>query len=352
MGHVPVGTGIVIGLGGRSLPATGSAWLGHARTVGVGALWFPAAVRSSLSFLRNDNRLEPVHARGNCSRLPSEYGRRGPCPEHIDGCRVAGDLCFARALAVRLAHPLGVGVRNGIAGSRDRDVLVGQADRIRMAKRMSPPKQSWWRVVLVVALCPLVFQAGCVGAAAQLLYVIKGTKQKAQFSGLIGKRVAVVCVTDNAAYRGDTLSGSINKVVSAQLKKSVKKCQVISPAKVEEWIDTHEWDRTNFAEMGRGVDAEIVVAIQLSSYTIKEGQTLYKGRVNLAVTVFDVSRGGEIVFSHGPMDYIFPKNGRPAIQTSEQQFETVYLAKLTDYIARLFYDSDRLDNVAEDASML
>jgi hypothetical protein len=208
------------------------------------------------------------------------------------------------------------------------------------------------RSTWAVGLTSLLLFCGCIGAAAQLLYVIKGHKVPAAFAGLEGKKVAVVCSSEAAAYGPDTLTYSINKVVSLKLKDSVKKINVISPAKVEQWIDTNGWNQSNFVEVGRGLGADIVVAIDIGSYTIHEGQTLFKGRTNLTVTVYDISKGGQVVFVHGPTEYIFPSTGRPAIQTTDRQFELVYLKKLTDHISSLFFPRDQLDNVADDATLM
>jgi hypothetical protein len=208
------------------------------------------------------------------------------------------------------------------------------------------------RLALACALCGMLFNTGCVGAMAQLLYVIKGHKEKAEYPGLQEKKVAVVCITQSTAYGPDALSSTINKAVSLQLKQNVRRCTVISPSKVSEWIDHNGWNQSNFIEIGRGVGADMVVAIDLGSYTIKEGQTLYKGRTDLTVTVYDISKGGQVAHVHGPTEHVFPKQGRPAIQSSERQFEAVYLAKLTEYIARMFYDADALDQVAEDATLM
>ena len=208
------------------------------------------------------------------------------------------------------------------------------------------------RSTWAIGLASMLFFCGCIGAAAQLLYVIKGTKSPAAFAGLEGKKVAVVCSSEAAAYGPDTLTYSINKVVSLKLKESVKKINVVSPAKVEQWIDTNGWNQSNFVEVGRGVGADLVVAIDIGSYTIHEGQTLFKGRTNLTVTVYDISKGGQVVFVHGPTEYVFPNTGRPAIQTTDRQFELVYLKKLTDHISSLFFPHDRLDNFAEDATLM
>lgn len=221
-------------------------------------------------------------------------------------------------------------------------VVRGRGSRVLTARRLG----------VALALSAVLLNTGCIGAMAQLLYVIKGHKENAEFAGLKDKTVAVVCITDSTAYGPDSLSSTVNKAVSLQLKQNVRKCTVISPAKVSEWIDHNGWNQSNFIEIGRGVGADMVVAIDMGSYTIKEGQTLYKGRTDLTVTVYDITKGGQVAHVHGPTEYVFPKNGRPSIQTSERQFEAVYLAKLTDYIARMFYDADTLDQVAEDATLM
>ncbi|MCE2791825.1 MAG: hypothetical protein ACK493_01200 [Planctomycetota bacterium] len=236
--------------------------------------------------------------------------------------------------------------------SSDRSATGVACCSAQISRSRGPRALAARRLGVALALSALLFNTGCVGALAQLMYVIKGHKEKAEFAGLQEKTVAVVCITDSAAYGPDSLGSTINKAVSLQLKQNVRKCTVISPAKVSEWIDHNGWNQSNFIEIGRGVGADMVVAIDMGSYTIKEGQTLYKGRTDLTVTVYDISKGGQVAHVHGPTEYVFPKNGRPAIQTSERQFEAVYLAKLTDYISRMFYDADALDQVAEDATLM
>lgn len=202
---------------------------------------------------------------------------------------------------------------------------------------------------LVLVLCT---STGCIGLAAQLFYVIKGHKSPAAYKGLEGQRVAVVCVSEADAFGPDTLTYTINKAVSVKLASSVKRITVVPPTEIEKWLDVNGWSRNDFTQIGRGVNADKVVAIEVGNYTIREGATLYKGRANLTISVHDVKKGGQVVFVQGPQEFVFPQNGRPAIQTTDRKFETLYLAKLTDHIARLFYEHDALDSVAEDASAL
>ena len=210
-------------------------------------------------------------------------------------------------------------------------------------------KQSRILSVLLVAVV-LIGSTGCIGAMAQLLYVVKGHKSPAVFDGMEGKRVAVVVVSDASAYGPDTLAFSVTKIVSMDLQNNVKDIAVITPEAIEEWIDTNDWDQTNFTDLGRGVGADLVLEIGVGSYTIHDGKTLYKGQSELSVSVHEMESGNTL-FSQGPDAYVFPTNGRPAIQTTPRQFEQMYLSKLTTRVSRLFYPHDRLDSVAEDASM-
>ncbi len=209
-------------------------------------------------------------------------------------------------------------------------------------------------LILAIVFCISVV-SGC-GTLAQIMYVVQGHKIDAKYDGLKGKRVAVVCVSDASAYGPDTLTYTIANSVSYKLATVVKKIEMVQPSDVERWVDTNGWDERDYVELGRGVDADLVLAIEISSYSIHEGSTMYKGRADLTATVINVgtenasSNGVEFIL--GPEHYAFPESGRPAIQTSPRQFEALYLAKLTQHIARQFYDYDELETVAEDATLI
>ncbi len=205
--------------------------------------------------------------------------------------------------------------------------------------------------VAAVVTCFLMCAAPGCGYLAQMLYVIKGHKVKAECSKLEGKKVAVICISDSAAYGSDRLTHTIARAMAAKLSSSVKKIQVIPQGKIENWMDLNGWTGKELTALGRGVGAEMLLVVEIRDYTIHDGQTLYKGQSTVSATVYDMEAGGQVVYSFGPIDHVFPKTGRPAIQTNDRQFEAFYLARLTDHLARLFYDSDRLDEVAEDAMM-
>lgn len=204
-------------------------------------------------------------------------------------------------------------------------------------------------LLLVLPLAILTTSTGCINQLAQLLYVIKGHEVPADYDGLGGSKVAVVCVSDASAYGPDTLTYSIAKYVSVKLAQGLKGTEIVSPAKVENWIDQNDWDPAEVATFGQDLGVEKVLVIEIGSYSIHDGATLHKGSADLSCTVYDIKKNGQVSYAYGPEEFAFPENGRPSIQTSDRRFETFYLARLTDRITRLFVMSDKLDTIAEEA---
>lgn len=207
-------------------------------------------------------------------------------------------------------------------------------------------------LVCSLTMVCLVSSVGCMGGLAQLLYVIKGHKIPAEYNDLEGKKVAVICISDASAYGPDTLTDTISKLVSMKLQSGVKGIKVIPAKTIEDWADRNAWDEADFNAIGEGVEADVVVGIQISDYSIKEGSTLYQGRCEMTATVFDIKNEGQVSYSIGPDEFQFPEQPRPAIQTNDRKFEAVYLAKLAEFISRRFCAYDRMEMVAEDASLM
>ncbi|MCH2179328.1 MAG: hypothetical protein MK106_11045 [Mariniblastus sp.] len=207
-------------------------------------------------------------------------------------------------------------------------------------------------VVCTFAIVMLVSTTGCLGGLAQLLYVLKGHKIPAEYAGLEGKRVAVICVSDASSYGPDTLTDTISKLVGMKLQNDVKGIQVISSKEIEAWSDENGWDETDFTAIGTGVEADVVLGIQIGEYSIKEGSTLYQGRCEVTATVYDMGNDGQVSYFIGPDQFQFPEQPRPAIQTNDRKFEAIFLAKLTEFVSRRFYAYDHLETVAEDASLM
>lgn len=206
-------------------------------------------------------------------------------------------------------------------------------------------------LMVLLPVLVLTTSTGCMNQMAGLLYVIKGHKVPPKYQGLEGKRVAVLCLSDASAYGPDTLTYTVSKHIGIKIATGVKDVEVVGPGKIESWIDENGWEESKVVELGKGINAEMVIVIEVGSYSIHEGATMYKGNADLTVTVYDIMKNGQISFADGPDLFSFPENGRPAVQTTDRQFESFYLARLTEHISKLFVAYDKMEGFADDAMM-
>ena len=195
---------------------------------------------------------------------------------------------------------------------------------------------------------------GCVGMTAQLLNVIRGgPKVKAEFAGLRAKRVAVVCISNGSVYGLSSAERMLERQVASILQQNVKDIDVIAQDEVIDWIDSHDWDQSDYREIGRGVKADMVLAIDLADFRLHQGRTLYRGQADVVVTVYDMADGGGIAFRKEIHDYTFPRNGpRPTTEMSEGRFRHLFVGILAHEIAKYFYDYHLEDDFATDAMSL
>ena len=215
---------------------------------------------------------------------------------------------------------------------------------------MRLPRRSFLSLLVPLALS----QSGCVGLTAQLLYVIKGDPQiPAEFEGLEGKRVAVVCVANTSSYDPNSASTQLAHAVSGLLRKKVKKINVLRPDQINNWIDNNNWNQVDFREVGKGVNAEMVVGIDLEGFVLHEDATLYKGWASATVRVFDITRRGEKVYSFSVPNFTFPSNGGQHVtDTTDRQFQARFVVELANHIARHFYAYDVKEDFGRDATLL
>jgi len=217
-------------------------------------------------------------------------------------------------------------------------------DRSSLSSRRS-------RAARVVALAILVPLAGC-NVVATGMYFLHGMNVPAECSALVGKRVAVVCRTGTSLqYNNPNVSRDLAKQVSLLLGKNVRRVHMIDQKKVLEWADENTWE--DFVEIGRHLDAEIVVGIDLEDFSLFLGQTLYQGRANLDFAVYDVAKGKEPIDEHPLPQVIYPPNTPiPTTDKSEQQFRAAFIRELASQIAEYFYEHDPTATFANDSTAL
>lgn len=130
--------------------------------------------------------------------------------------------------------------------------------------------------LMVIMLASLPWTSGCVGLLSTMRWLGGGNPMPAEYSDLKGKRVAVVCVSEDSSYGTGSESLLLAREVSTILKKSVKDIDLVRADEIADWIDREGWDEIDYREIGRGVKAERVVGVGLAGFSIREGASLYK----------------------------------------------------------------------------
>ena len=217
------------------------------------------------------------------------------------------------------------------------------------ARRLSPAWLAAAGLALLVTSTP-----GCIGLASNLMYAIRGgPKIKAEFAGLQKKRVAVVCVSSDGSGGPRSAPRRLERESAAILEQNVKQIELIHQDDVVDWRENHDWDQSDYREIGRGLNAEMVVAVDLASFRLHEGRTLYRGQADLVVTVYDMTDDGNVAFRKEIHEFTFPRDGpRPTTEISEGRFRRLFVHVLAQQVGKHFYDYHLEDDFATDALSL
>ena len=211
------------------------------------------------------------------------------------------------------------------------------------------------RIAFALALATIVATSGgCVGLTAQLLYWVKGGHTiNAEFDDLQDKRVAVICVSSASSYGPNSVCSLLQRSVAMILREKGGDVDVIHEDEIADWIDTNGWDEMDYREIGRGVEAERVLAIDIDGLRLHEGRTLYKGRVDLVISVYDMEQEGKVVFRRTIPEFTFPRNGaRHVTEMSESRFRSLFVTVLAKHVAKYFCEYHLEEEFGSDAVFL
>jgi hypothetical protein len=204
--------------------------------------------------------------------------------------------------------------------------------------------------VLLVSAMTLVANSGCPALLATGIYVWEGGNfVPAEFEGLQERRVVVMCKPPSShEYRHAGASRSIAASVSRLLVKNVKGIDVVNPREVDNWVDQSDWG--DFRELAHDVHADVVVHVELADFELYKGKTLYQGRADVTVTVYDMKERGNEMWSKHLGEILYPVNsGIPAQDKPVQQFEREFVEIVAEHIATNFYRHDPHNSFAIDA---
>ncbi len=148
---------------------------------------------------------------------------------------------------------------------------------------------NWKRSSCTLLLLAIVAAAGGCSVLPFVAYLVKGISTPAEFSGLKGKKVAVICrPVASLQYQSSSVATELADRVGALLREHVSKIQIIEQSEVEKWEDENNWEE--YVEIGKALQAEMVVGIDLDQFSLLQGQTLYQGKASIDLSVYDMSR--------------------------------------------------------------
>lgn len=204
--------------------------------------------------------------------------------------------------------------------------------------------------VLALAALPA---AGCSNLLFTAVYLFKGTDVDPDFKDLKGKKVAVVCrPAESLMYSNSNVGRELALQVSNLLGEKVPKIKMIDQRKIAKWADENQWEE--YVEVGKAVKADMVVAIDLENFSTLQGQTLYQGKANATVRVFDCKKSGnkEVFKKHLPQSVYPPNSSVPTSERTEQEFRHDFLVVLADQIGRHFYAHDPHADIGMDTQAM
>ena len=207
-------------------------------------------------------------------------------------------------------------------------------------------------IALMLALAVVTLPAfGCRSVLTTAALLIWGTDVDPDFKDLKGKKVAVVCRPPaTLQYRDSNAGRDLAQQVTLLLQQNVPKIKTIDQRKVAKWTDENTWEE--YTQVGKAMAADMVVGIDLESFSIFQGQTLYQGKANATIKVFDC-HSGKLVFDKSIPQSVYPPNA--GIETSERTepgFRHEFLLVLANQIARHFYAHDPYADLGQDSAAL
>jgi uncharacterized protein YbjQ (UPF0145 family) len=223
----------------------------------------------------------------------------------------------------------------------------------RLEELVSPCRYGRMAVVAVlIAVTALSCSSGCRSAIATALYLFKGDEVDAEYTGLKGKKVAVVCrAPAGLSYADSNVGKDLVQQISKLLADRVSKIKVVDAQKVNKWCDENNWEE--YIEVGKAMKADVVIGVELERFSIYQAKTLYQGKANAAVRVCDCKDGGKVVFEKILPQTVYPPNAY--VQTSdvqESEFRREFVGVLADQVARHFYSHDPYADLGQDNSAL
>jgi hypothetical protein len=208
-----------------------------------------------------------------------------------------------------------------------------------------------WLLALVSLSLLLAAVIGCKSGLETIAILWTGYDIPGEFDGLKGMKVAVVCKpVASQEFSNSGAARAMEEGISERLKAHIKDIKIIDPQKVNDLID--EKGMEDYLAIGRKLKADKVVAVDIESFGIFDGPTLYRGRSTISISVYDVAEKNR-EWHKSPPIIEYPRTGSiPMADQPENDFRNKFVGILSERIARFFYGHDMHADYGDDADVI
>jgi hypothetical protein len=220
-----------------------------------------------------------------------------------------------------------------------------------MPIQISGSMASWiaYRYLLWLLILSTVTSTGCTRLMTLGALLVYGTDIPPDFKDLQGKRVAVAVLTPSG-IQNDASSAILSRQLSALMAMNIKKISMVDMQEVDQVAKDFPVGSFDMVKLGERLDAQYLVAVELSDLQLHDGPTLYKGRCKCIVSVYKIGDGEPLVFTKDHSNFSAPSSGISKTAMEEAKFQGVYLGLLAKFIAMNFHPHERGAEVAIDAA--
>ena len=222
-----------------------------------------------------------------------------------------------------------------------------------MSRTLLSSRRDCLRLLGLGAMTGLAAGSGGCTLLSQVVMTLQDRRVEANFNGLEGKKVAVVCLAPNTLHEPGGDSEALARSLGKELAANVKEMKLISERNVADWMDNQRDDVVDFRDVAKGVKADMIVGVDLKSISIYEpGGTTLRGRTTVEAKVYDMSKPHEPVHTIEETQISFPEHGQIHVTESAVNFRKVFIQQIAHRLAKDFYAYDKTLDFNSDAKYI
>jgi hypothetical protein len=209
------------------------------------------------------------------------------------------------------------------------------------------------RRLLALVVAGLGLQASGCDLGSMMYFLMEDPRAPATMKALASKdekkvpRVAILTWA-GLETRSEFIHADrqLSDLLAAQLRDlaegNQEKLTIVPPRKIEEYKNLHpNWREKDLAEIGRRLDADYLIYLEINSMSLYEpgGNHLFRGRANLTVNLVDV-RHPDDAPAQAPFSCLYPSDAKGPIpadfDSNPVEFRQAFLKHMAKQLSYYF----------------